>query len=126
MHSETEGKLTLQLVPSSKDPHTDWPIERAADLKLILKWHSEETRIHQDAKKTSEVGCLPKMLDLICMIIYNVFLTSWTFAYKANVFYHAHNPMLCCNTIIGFVANYLCLVILNYLGGFLHSTAVVG
>ena len=37
MHSETEGKLTLQSVPSSKDPYTDWSIERAAGLKLILK-----------------------------------------------------------------------------------------
>ena len=43
------------------------------------------------------------MLDLICMIIYNVFLTSWTFAYKANVFYHAHNPMLVFNPTVKFV-----------------------
>ena len=35
---------------------------------------------------TSEVDNLPKMLDLTHMIIYNVFLTSWTFAYESNVF----------------------------------------
>ena len=33
--------------------------------------------LHQDEKTmTSEVDSLPKMLDLIRMIIYNVFLTS--------------------------------------------------
>ena len=42
--------------------------------------------LHQDKKKTiSEVDSLPKMLDLIHMII-DVSLTSWTFAYKSNVF----------------------------------------
>jgi len=46
---------------------------------------------HQDEKTTtSEVESLPKMLALIHMIIYNVFLTSWTFAYKSNLFYHGH------------------------------------
>ena len=35
---------------------------------------------------TSEVDKLPKILDLIRMILYNVFLTSWTFTYKSNVF----------------------------------------
>ena len=30
------------------------------------------------------------MFALIHMIIYNVFLTSWTFAYKSNLFYHGH------------------------------------
>ena len=35
---------------------------------------------------TPEVEGLPKMLDLINVIIYNVFLTSWTFAYKSNIF----------------------------------------
>ena len=43
---------------------------------------------------TPEVDSLPKMLDLIHMISYNVFLTSWTFAYKLNVFYHGHDSML--------------------------------
>ena len=35
---------------------------------------------------TSEVDSLPKMLNLIHMIIYNVFLTSWTFAYNQIFF----------------------------------------
>ena len=30
------------------------------------------------------------MPALIHMIIYNVFLTSWTLAYKSNIFYHGH------------------------------------
>ena len=37
-------------------------------------------------KMTSEVDGLPKMLDLTYMIIYSVFLTSWTFAYESHVF----------------------------------------
>ena len=37
---------------------------------------------NQDEKKTSDVDSLIKMLDLTGMIIYNIFLTSWSFAYK--------------------------------------------
>ena len=72
---------------------------------------------------TSEIDSVPKMLDLSRMIIYNIFLTSWTFAYKSNVFSHGQDPVLVLkiNRIVGFVANYLCLVFLDYLGGFLPS-----
>lgn len=47
---------------------------------------------------TSEVDSLPQMLDLIHMNIHNVLLTTWTFAYRANVSYHGHNPMLVLKT----------------------------
>ena len=30
------------------------------------------------------------------------------------------------NPIVGFVANYLCLVLLGYLSGFIHSKALIG
>ena len=50
--------------------------------------------LYQDEKTASKVDSLPKMQDLICMIIYNVFLTSWTFAYGPNVFYHGDNHKL--------------------------------
>ena len=86
MYSETEGKLTLGLIPTSKGWTDYWtnleraslntglPRERTADLKLTLKRCSEETALYWDEKKTtSGVDSLPKMLDLICMIIYNVF-----------------------------------------------------
>ena len=68
---------------------------------------------------TSEVDGFPKMLDLIHMIIYNAFLTSWT--------YYRHDPMLVLeiNPIVGFVANYLCLV-LGYLGKFLYYQILSG
>ena len=63
----------------------DWSIERPADLKLTLKQHSKDKlHSHQDNKMTS-ADTLPKMLDLIRMIIY-VFLTSSTFTYRSNVF----------------------------------------
>ena len=77
---------------------------------------------------TSEVYSWHKMLDLICMIIYNVFLTSWTFKYESNVFYHGHDPMLVLkiNPIVGFLTKCLCLVLLSYLGEFLHSKALIG
>ena len=77
---------------------------------------------------TSEVDSMPKMLDLSRMITYNIFLTSWTFAYKSNVFYHGHNPMLILkiSPIVGFVAIYLCLIPLDDLNVFLHSKALIG
>ena len=62
------------------------------------------------------------------MIIYNIFLTSWGFTHKSNVFYHVHHPMLVLklNPVVGFVANYLHLILLNYFVGFLHSKALIG
>ena len=78
MHSEIEGKLTLRLIPTSKGPCTGLVYREDSWPDLTLKWCSNrgETALHQDEKKTSEVDSLPKMLDLIHMIIYNVFLTS--------------------------------------------------
>ena len=78
MHDETEGKLTLRVIPTSKGPYTglvyredSWP-----DLTLNDA-QTGKTTLHQDKKTTtSEVDSLPKMLDLLRMIIYNVFLTS--------------------------------------------------
>ena len=60
--------------------------------------------------------------------MYNAFLTSWTFAYESMFFCHKHDPIqvLKINPIAVFVANYLCLVLLDYLGGFLHSKGVTG
>ena len=69
---------------------------------------NQEITLCQDEKKIiSKVDSLPKMLDLIHMIVYNVFLTSWSFAYKPNVFYHRHNPLLVVklNPIVGFVSS---------------------
>ena len=75
---------------------------------------------------TSEVDSFPKMLDPIRMIIY-VFLTYLTFAYKSNAFLSQADPMLVLkiNPIVGFVANYLCLV-LGYLGKFLYYQTLTG
>ena len=79
MHNETEGKLTLRLIPTSQGVYTglvygedNWP-------DLTLKWCSDtgESTLQQDEKTTtSEVDSLLKMLDLIHMIIYKAFLTS--------------------------------------------------
>ena len=72
MHSEIEGKLTLRLIPTSKGPYTELVYREDSSPHLTLKWCSnrEETTLHQDEKKTtSEVDNLPKMLDLIHMII---------------------------------------------------------
>ena len=77
---------------------------------------------------TSEVDCLPKMLDLICMIIYNVFLTLLRLLYINQIlFYHRPDPMLVLeiNPVVGFVTNYLYLV-LGYLGKFLYYKALTG
>ena len=88
MHNETKEKLTLRLIPTSKGPYTGLVYREDSWPDLTLKWCSNtgETTLHQDEKTmTSEVDSLPKMLDLIPMIIY-VFLTSYTFAYKSNAF----------------------------------------
>ena len=60
--------------------------------------------------------------------MYNAFLTSWTFAYESMFFYQGHNPIhvLKINPIVVFVANYLCLVLLDYLDGFLYSKGITG
>ena len=79
MHNETEGKLTLRLIPISKGLYTGLVYREDSWPDLTLKWCSNtgETTLHQDEKTmTSEVDSLPKMLELIRMIIYNVFLTS--------------------------------------------------
>ena len=78
MQNETEGKLTLRLIPTSKGPYTGLFYSEESWHGLTLKWCSNrgETTLHQDEKTTSEVDNLPKMLDLIRMIIYNSFLTS--------------------------------------------------
>ena len=78
MHIETEGKLTLRLIPTSKGPYPGLVYREDSWPDLTLKWRSNrgETVLHQDEKITSEVNSLPKMLDLIRMIIHNVLLTS--------------------------------------------------
>jgi len=81
--------------------------------------------LHQDEKTTiSEVDSLPKMLDLIHMIIYDVFLTLHI---NQMPFYQRPDPMLVLeiNPIVGFVANYLCLV-LGYIGKFLYYKTLTG
>ena len=42
--------------------------------------------------------------------------------------YNGQDPMvvLKINPIVGFVANYPCLVLLDYSGGLLHSKALIG
>ena len=53
------------------------------------------------------------MMDLINVIIYNVFLTSWTLHINQMLSYHRQDPMLVLeiNPTVVFVANYLCLVL---------------
>ena len=76
---------------------------------------------------TSEVDSLPKMLDLIRMIIYNVFLTFRPLYINQMLFYHRPDLMLVLeiNPVVGFVANYLHLV-LGYLGKFLYYKTLTG
>ena len=75
---------------------------------------------------TSEVDSLRKMLDLTCMIIYNVLLTFAPLHINQVFFYHGHNPVLVLKTnpIVGCVASYLCLVLLDYLGGLLSKVLI--
>ena len=77
---------------------------------------------------TSEVDSLPKVLDLICMIIYSVFfdfldLFTWIecFLLWTESYTSFKNQFNC-----WVVANYPCLALLDLLGGFLHSKALFG
>ena len=95
MHSETKGKLSLGLYfPPKRSPAPDWSIERAPDLKIPLKQHSEEKQHpHQAEKTTSGVHSYIKMPDQTHMIIYSVLLISWTFAYKSIFLIMNNNPI---------------------------------
>ena len=76
----------------------------------------------------TQVDNVPKILDLVHMILYDVFLTSWTFAYESNVFlswtrsYASFKNQSSCWVC----ASSLCLALLSHLGGFLHSMALFG
>ena len=130
MHNETEGKLTLRLIPTSKGPNTrliyredNWP-------DLTLKWCSNrgETALHQDKKKTtSEIDSLPKMW---IWFVWSFIVFSWLLRplhINQKLFYHSPDPRLVLeiNPIVGFVANYLCQA-LGYLGEFLYSKSLSG
>ena len=84
--------------------------------------------LHQDEKKmTSEVDSLPKMLDLIHI---SFIMLSWLLRplhINQMLFFHRPDSMLVLkiNPIVGFVANYLYLV-LGYLGKFLYYKTVTG
>ena len=103
-------------------------IERLADLKLTLRRGSKRrnctTLGEEDDSRSRQ---LAQDADLVCMIVCNVFLIPWTYAYQSNVFYHGHNSMLVkTQSICWVVANNPCLVLLFYLGGFLSSRALIG
>ena len=60
------------------------------------------------------VKCFPDFLDLCIQVNFFFFILSRILL------------TLKINPAIGFVANYLCLVTLGYLGGFLLSQALIG
>ena len=84
MPSEIEGKLTLGLTPTSKGPKLVSSIDRPADLKLTLKQCSNRGNytILEQEKDDIRGRQLAQGADLTCMIIYDVFLIPWTFAYQ--------------------------------------------
>ena len=130
MHNETEGKLTLRLISTSKGPYSGLVYREDSWPDLTLKWCSNrgESILHQDeTMTTSEVDSLPKILDLICMIF---IMFSWLLRplhTNQMLFYHRPDTMLVLeiSPIVGFVANYLCLV-LSYLGKFLYYKTLTG
>ena len=67
-----------------------------ADLKLTLKQWSNRGNYTTLGREEDDIRSrqLAQDADLTCMIIYNVFLIPWTYAYQSNVFYHGHNSML--------------------------------
>ena len=114
MYTDTER---IHISHFKRAPAPDWTTEGAADLKHTLKQCSNRGRATLTPGQEGDnirSRCLPKILDPIRMIIYNDFLTSWISAYKSNVFYHGHSPMLVLkiSPILGFVSyQYLILLI---------------
>lgn len=60
--------------------------------------------------RASEADNYPKVPNLTCLIIYNVFLISWAQAWKQLFFCCGHSPaqVLEINTIDGSLVSYLC------------------
>ena len=79
-----------------KAPELDWSIERPADLKLTLKQRSNRGNYTTLGREEDDVRSrqLAQDADLTCVIIYNVFLIPWTYAYQSRIFYYGHDSML--------------------------------
>ena len=118
---------------SQRAPALVWPIEWTADLKITLKqrWNRGETTLtpgwEKDNIRSRPLTQPRSWTWLICSFI----MFSWLLGLlrmNQMFFYHRHDPMLVLkiNPVVGFVANYLCLVLLGYLSGFLLSKAVIG
>ena len=76
---------------------------------------------------TSEVRQLAQDADVICVIIHNVFLSPWTYPYQSM--FYIMNMILCyfkTQSNCWVMADYLCLVLLVHLDGFLSSRALIG
>lgn len=86
MCSESEGKLTLAVIPSSIGPAPAWSTDSAADVRLTLKGCSEAITLRPGREEDDLRSSSPRTLHLTCMIVYDVVLTSQTFAYKSDVF----------------------------------------
>ena len=126
MHNETEGKLTLRLIPTSKGPYSGLVYGEDSWPDLTLKWCSSRRNYTTSGWEDDDIrgGQLaqdagPDSYD-----------HSWLLRplhINQMLFYHKPDSMLVLeiNSIIEFVANYLCLV-LGYLVKFLYYKILTG
>ena len=98
-------------------PGPDWSTEETTGLKLVSKQHANRREIHsnQDERTTSDTDSWPKTPGLACTARYGGSLAPRAFACDQMLFRRGRDPVpvLKINPTAGFVANYLCLILLD-------------
>ena len=128
MHSEIEGKMTLVNFHFQMPPRLDWSIEKTTGIKLLKQCSREETTLtHRPEEDNFRSNSLPKLLDLIWRSLIMFYWLPELLHINKMFFYYGHDLMLVlkADPVFEFVGNYLCLVLLDYFGGFLHSKALI-
>ena len=129
MHIETEGKLTLRLIPTSKGPYTGLVFKRQltwSHLKMMLKQEKLHYTRMRRQRRQRWTAC-PRCWTWFVWSFIMFFWLLRPLHMNQMLFYHRPDPMLVLeiNSIVEFVANYLYLV-LGYLGKFLYYKALTG
>ena len=129
MHNKTEGKLTLRLIPTSKGPYTGLVYREDSWPDLTLKWCSIRRNCTTPGWEDDDIKGRQLVQDartdsFIIIYVWSFIMFSWLLRplhINQMLFYHRPDSMLVLeiNSIVGFLANYLCLV-LSYLVKFLY------
>ena len=128
---QTEKKLTLTLIPTSKGLYTGLVYKKYSWPDLTLKWRSNRRNGTIPGWEDDDIRGRQLTQDAgPTWLVWSFIVFSWLLIplhINQMLFYHRPGPMLVLeiNPIFGSLANYLCLV-LGYLGEFLYSKALTG